>query len=141
MFFKDNLSYLRRKRNLTQKAIADLLELSPQAIGLYEKGDREPSLINLIKLARFFCISIDDLLEKDLRPTGTVLSRNLKYLRKREGYRQEDMARLLGYRDKSSYCLIEGGGTKPSIENLVNISEYFGVTVDDLLKKDLQEEL
>lgn len=140
MYFYSNLSYLRTTKQLTQTALGKEIGLSKQIICLYESGSREPSVETLLKVSDYFGISIDDLLKVDLQPTGSVLSRNLKYLRKREGYRQEDMARLLGYRDKSSYCLIEGGGTKLSVENLVNISEYFGVTVDDLLKKDLSKE-
>lgn len=140
MYFYSNLSYLRTTKQLTQTALGNEIGLSKQIICLYESGTREPSIKTLLLVSDYFGVSIDDLLRKDLRPTGSVLSKNLKYLRKKEGYRQEDMARLLGYRDKSSYCLIEGGGTKLSIENLINISEYFGVTVDDLLKKDLSKE-
>lgn len=140
MYLKSNLPYLREQQGFSQRDLANMLDFSSACIAQYEIGTREPSLTTLIRLAKIFGITIDDLLVNDLRPTGSVLSRNLKYLRKREGYRQEDMAHLLGYRDKSSYCLIEGGGTKLSVESLVNISEFFGVTVDDLLKKDLSKE-
>lgn len=70
-----------------------------------------------------------------------MLGKNLKYLRKREKFTQEDMSHLLGYKDKSSYCLIENGGTNLSIDKAMNISEFFGVTIDDLLKKDLSKEV
>lgn len=140
MFFRSNLSYLRKKKGLTQDAVAEYLGLTPQAIGLYENGEREPTLNNLIKISRYFEVSVDDLLLVDMKPSGHLLSANLRYLRKRERYSQGEMARLLGYQDKSSFCLIENGNTKLSVDNLVNISEFFGITVDDLLKKDLEKE-
>lgn len=139
-YFSSNLSYLRATKRLTQTALGKEIGLSKQIICLYESGAREPSVETLLKVSDYFGVLIDDLLKEDLRPTGTTLSRNLKYLRKREGYRQEDMARLLGYKGKQGYSSIENGISNVSIENLVNISEYFGVTVDDLLKKDLSKE-
>lgn len=140
MYFSSNLSYLRMMRRKTQEDMASEIGVSQGAIGNYESGRREPSLAEVIKIAQILEVSIDDLLTKDLRPVGLQLSNNLKYLRKRNGYRQEDMAKLLGYKDKSSYCLIENGITQVSVDNLVNVSEFFGVTVDDLLKKDLSKE-
>lgn len=139
MYFKTNLSYLRRRRNLTQEAVADLLGLSPQAIALYERGDREPSLINLIKLAQFFQVSIDDFLIKDLRPDSLNFGKNLAFLRKKYRARGEDIAEIFGV-SKSTYSKYENGLVQPNMEGLVIISEFFGVSVDDLLKKDLSKE-
>ena len=139
MYFNTNLTYLRKKKNISQSVVAELFDLNTNTIGSYERGDREPTLNNLVGLANFYEVSVDELLTKDMRTEDFVLGRNLKYLRKKEAYTQEDMSRLLGYRDKSSYCLIENGETKLSVDKAVNISEFFGVTVDDLLKKDLSK--
>lgn len=140
MYLKSNLPYLREQQGFSQRDLAEKLGFSPACIAQYENGTREPSITNLIRLAKMFDITIDELLVKDLRTPKQLLSLNLKYLRRIEGYRQEDMARLLGYRGKQGYSSIETGISNISIENLVNISEYFGVTVDDLLKKDLSKE-
>ena len=137
MYFNTNLAYLRKKKKLSQSQVAEIFKLNTNTIGSYERGDREPALDNLVNLAKFYNVTIDDLLVKDLRSEDSILGRNLKCLRKKEKYSQEDMSRLLGYRDKSSYCLIENGETKLSIDKLVNLSEFFGISVDDLLKKDL----
>lgn len=140
MYLKSNLTYLRIQKGFSQRELAKNLGFSPACIAQYENGTREPELDNLIRLACLFQVSIDDLLLKDMRSASFILSGNLKYLRKRTGYTQTDMAHLLGYRDKSSLCLIENGNTNLSVENLINISEFFDVTVDDLLKKDLSKE-
>lgn len=140
MYFSSNLEWIRKKKNLTQEELAKELGIGQQGIAHYESGKREPTLNGLIRIAKVLEVSIDDLLTKDLRPMGSILSMNLRYLRKRNKYTQEDMTKLLGYKDKSSYCLIENGVTQISVNNLVNIAEFFDITVDDLLKKDLSKE-
>lgn len=139
MYLSSNLSYLRKRDRLSQAEIAERFNLGSNTIGSYERGDREPTLDCLLKLSQFFNVTVDDLLTKDLRPQGSLLSNNLKFLQKTAGYTQTDMARLLGYKGKSSLSLIESGSTELSVDNLLNISEFFGVTVDDLLKKDLSK--
>ena len=100
---------------------------------------REPSLKNLIKIAEYFSVSIDDLLLKDLRPQGSMIARNLKYLRNREHFSQGDMARLLKI-SKANMGKYESGAAELSNQGLINVSEFFGITIDDLLKKDLSKE-
>lgn len=139
MFFKTNLSYLRRKRELSQEDVATCLGLTKQSIAQYESGTREPSLENLILLSHICRVSIDELLTKDLRPTWRVLSNNIRYLRKSEGYTQREMANLLKVEDPA-ISKYESGLIKPSIEVLMNLSEFFGIAIDDLLKKDLSKE-
>ena len=54
----NRLKELRLKRGLSQKALAEKLGTTQQAISLYEKGEREPSLEMWQKLAAFFGISV-----------------------------------------------------------------------------------
>lgn len=141
MYLRENLVYLRKKRSLSQEEVGQMLGVSSQVVSNWERGYTNGMAVEtIISLAKLFSVSIDDLLTKDLRPMGSVLSMNLRYLRKRNKYTQEDMTKLLGYKDKSSYCLIENGITQISVNNLVNVAEFFGFTVDDLLKKDLSKE-
>lgn len=139
MYLNTNLSFLRESRALTQLEIAEEVGLSQKVVSAYERGVREPSLKNLIKIAEYFSVSIDDLLLKDLRPQGSMLARNLKYLRNREHFNQGDMARLLKI-SKAHMGKYESGAAELSNQGLINVSEFFGVTVDDLLKKDLSKE-
>lgn len=139
MYLNTNLSFLREGRALTQLEIAEGVGLSQKVVSAYERGVREPSLKNLIKIAEYFSVSIDDLLLKDLRPQGSMLARNLKYLRNREHFSQGDMARLLKI-SKANMGKYESGAAELSNQGLINVSEFFGITVDDLLKKDLSKE-
>lgn len=139
MYFSSNLSYLRMMRRKTQEDMASEIGVSQGAIGNYEAGRREPSLAEVIKIAQILEVSIDDLLTKDLSPTGSVFGRNLQYLRKSVNAKGKEIAKIFGV-NHSTYSKYENGLVQPSMEGLVAISEFFGVTVDDLLKKDLSKE-
>lgn len=139
MYLNTNLLFLRKKNGLTQVEVAKVVDVTQKMIGFYENGERGPSIENLIKLAKYFSVSIDDLLLKDMRPQGSMLAKNLKYLRNREHFSQEDMARLLKI-SKAHMGKYESGAAELSNQGLINVSEFFDITVDDLLKKDLSKE-
>lgn len=61
---------------------------------------------------------------------------NLKLLRNRLKKSQEEVAGDLGL-TRSSYSGYENGVAQPNIEILVQLSDYYKVTIDDLVKKDL----
>lgn len=69
------------------------------------------------------------------------LAENIKFLREKNRMSQEDMAILLGFKHKSSVCLAEKGECQLSVENLMKISNYFSVTMDELVKTDLRKTL
>lgn len=60
--FGERLRYLRTERNLHQAELGELLELSPSAIGSYERNLREPSYSHLVTIADLFGVSLDFLL-------------------------------------------------------------------------------
>ena len=59
--FKDILKELRQERHLGQVELAKQIGVSTGVISLWENGLREPSMYCLIILAKFFNISIDEL--------------------------------------------------------------------------------
>lgn len=61
----DRLKRLRIEAGLSQKEIANLLQVSPSIISSYETGERTPSLENLLMLSNVFKCSTDYLLGKD----------------------------------------------------------------------------
>ena len=60
--FGERLRHLRTERNVHQRELGELLELSPSAIGSYERNLREPSYMHLVRIADLFGVSIDFLL-------------------------------------------------------------------------------
>lgn len=59
MTFSERLKELRTMRNLTQKQVADSVNMAPMAYQRYEYGTREPAYQNLIALADYFDVSLD----------------------------------------------------------------------------------
>jgi transcriptional regulator with XRE-family HTH domain len=66
------------------------------------------------------------------------IGENIKLLRKRKKFSQEEVASELGL-TRSSYSGYENGVAEPSIETLVLMSDFFKIPLDTLLKKDLSE--
>jgi transcriptional regulator with XRE-family HTH domain len=66
------------------------------------------------------------------------LSSNIQLLRKRKRRTQDDVSSSISIK-RTTYTGIEIGNAFPSIEVLINISNYFGVSIDTLLKVDLSK--
>lgn len=62
MIFPERLKQLRQKKGLTQQEIADLVHVNRVTYTNWEKGKREPSFENLVKLASVLGTSTDYLL-------------------------------------------------------------------------------
>ncbi|MBE6921853.1 MAG: helix-turn-helix transcriptional regulator [Ruminococcaceae bacterium] len=56
------IAALRREAGMSQSRLAQLLQVSPSAVGMYEQGRREPSAEILVELARIFHVSVDYIL-------------------------------------------------------------------------------
>ena len=72
--FGKRLKELRLERQLTQEELAKELNVSPSTISLYESGNREPSSVFIVAVARYFHVSSDYLLglqESDSHLTNT----------------------------------------------------------------------
>ena len=63
-----HLKELRKKRKLSQLKLAMELNTSQNTISQYETGVREPCLSELIRIADYFNVSIDYLLERTDNP-------------------------------------------------------------------------
>lgn len=59
--FKDNLKELRIERKLGQVELAKSIGVSKGVISLWENGLREPNMYSLILLAKYFGVTIDEL--------------------------------------------------------------------------------
>lgn len=64
------LSFLRKKKGLSQENLADEMNVSRQAVSKWESGNVMPSLDNLIYLSRLYGVTIDSLIDdsQDLPP-------------------------------------------------------------------------
>ena len=53
------IASLRHSRGMSQAELAQKLQVSPSAVGMYEQGRREPSAQTLLAIARVFDVSVD----------------------------------------------------------------------------------
>ena len=146
MYLAENLKYLRQKKGETQKDISRLLSVagygySEMTVSRYENGECEPELQKVIILAEHFNVTTDELLTVDMKNVKPLYLLNLRFLRKKYNMTQQDISDLLGFRDKSSCCLIKKGITLLTLEQSIKLSDYFGVTLDQLVKQDLSKEV
>lgn len=69
--FGKRLKTLREKKDMLQKDLAEILDVSSGAIGMYENGKRTPDYEILKKIADYFEVSVDYLLGRTDIKTST----------------------------------------------------------------------
>lgn len=72
--FGKNLKYYRKRKNLSQAALGELLGYGYTAVANYESGRNEPSFDHLITLASILDTTIDELLGFPLTTQESQLS-------------------------------------------------------------------
>jgi len=74
MSFAKKLVDLRKKKGLTQQALADAIGLHVTQIKRYESGDSQPSLEAIKKIAQTLCVTTDSLIfeEDELAPDADL---------------------------------------------------------------------
>lgn len=70
--YAENLFYFRKKLNLSQKDIGDLLGVTPKCVSKYENGESEVGVKKLMKLADFFGVTLDQMVKHDLSKEGAT---------------------------------------------------------------------
>ncbi len=75
------------------------------------------------------------------KKTANVIGENIYRLRTKLGLTQNALAKLIGLKCKGGGCLIsrmEGGGNgDPSLKKLRSLAQVLGVSVDDILTKQV----
>lgn len=137
----ENLKFLREQNGKTQGELAVLFGIEQKTISSWECGSRKPPIGTIVSLAKLYRVSLDDLVLTDMRPPVPVYALNLAYLRKKYGMTQQELVEIIGLKNKSSISLIENGKYEPSIENLEKLADFFGVTMDQIVKQDLSQEV
>ncbi|VEU83254.1 helix-turn-helix domain-containing protein [Acholeplasma hippikon] len=72
-----NISYYRKKLNLTQLELAEKLNYSDKSISKWERGEGVPDIFVLKELSVFFGVSIDSLTQKRKGPFMILKYRNV----------------------------------------------------------------
>lgn len=67
----NKLLKLRKENNLSQEELAEKLGISRQAISKWERGEASPDTDNLIQLSNLYRVSLDELLDIDVKTFKT----------------------------------------------------------------------
>ena len=70
--FADNLKQLRKEKGMTQTQFASEFNIATGTIAMWETGKRIPDTETLKKIARFFNVSIDFLLDNEKSSSNNV---------------------------------------------------------------------
>lgn len=95
-----NLKYLRKQLNLNQKDVATKIGITDKTYANYENGITEPNIETIIKLANFFHITTDELLERkniNIIDKGLLSQTELDIIDIMKELNQQNLNRLESY--------------------------------------------
>lgn len=72
MSFAENLKSLRKAKNITQEQLAELLNVSRQAVSKWESGNGYPETEKLLILSKELGVSLDSLLDNNVEVENKV---------------------------------------------------------------------
>lgn len=121
----DTIKTLRKQQKVTQQELANILGVTQQAVGKWEKGNSQPDTETLLKLAQYFGVSTDVLLgtqvlENKLEPVSA------KFLQQ---FAPENQVPIVGTvrAGYGALALEEDFGTEPA--NVKDPQNYFYLLV------------
>lgn len=100
LFMVKNLSILRNKIGKSQRQVAIDLSIKYTTYYNWESGDAEPSIENLIKLADYFCVSVDYLIGRESRINlENMPNEQSKVINKFTSLNESNQTKVAGYVD------------------------------------------
>jgi transcriptional regulator with XRE-family HTH domain len=152
--FGTKLRHLRKQRGVTQAELAACLSLTTHThISHLEAGRNTPSLELVVKIAEYLQVPTDYLLrdeiavdsEPPVRTTDTakqsqlprMFGTKLRHLRVHRNLTQLDVASQLGLAAQAHISFLEADRKVPSIDLVLRLVDFFGVTTDYLLRDDI----
>ncbi|MBR5871197.1 MAG: helix-turn-helix domain-containing protein [Clostridia bacterium] len=77
MSFAENLKQLRKEKQLSQEELAEILDVSRQAVSKWEQGIGYPEVEKLLLLSRKLSVSLDSLMETEIAQTSKSNRQNI----------------------------------------------------------------
>jgi len=77
MSFAENLKQVRKEKNLSQEELAEILDVSRQAVSKWESGIGYPEVEKLLLLANRLNISLDSLLATEIAKENDLSNTNI----------------------------------------------------------------
>lgn len=113
---KNRIREIRKERGLTMKELGMAIGLAESTISQYETGKRQPDNETLLKLGKYFSVSIDYLLGAETKNAPTQMDgRKLPYAEQREILAGNGIRLMLDADAKL---------TEDQLEDIVNFIEF-----------------
>ncbi len=89
------ISELRKRRNMTQMELADLMGISFQAVSNWERGNSMPDISKLPELAELLSVSLDELLGEKAVLVEAAINNNIEEVITTQNTSAEDISDIL----------------------------------------------
>ena len=144
--FNNKLKMLRQERGLSQQGLAGEVGMSKSSINMYERGEREPGIETVKRIADFFNVDVDYLFGvSDIRKrrglkigtdrTNKSIARNIKHHREEANLSTEQFADLLGV-DETVVVDLESGEKALKKEMLYKICDVLHLIPGNIVPRD-----
>lgn len=74
-------------------------------------------------------------MQKHYVKNNKELAEHLRFIRKCHGFSQKEIADKLNV-ERSTYTYYEIGKTKPDIQAIINLCEFYSIEINDLITKE-----
>lgn len=128
---------LRIYEGLSQREVAKIIKCHPNTYGKYERGVWEIPLGKALLLAQYYDVSLDYLFGISSKNKGFAINKNeltkrMRYLRKKKGITQKEIANKLFCRVET-YQRYELGYEETPVGVLLALAKLYGTTTDELV--------
>ena len=153
VLFGEKLRKLRQHRGLSQGELAHQLGLSSHShLSNIEGGRRTASLEVTVRAAYYFGVSLDYLIRDTISldavteypcpatPQASApqqFGSKLRTLRRQRSLLQTELGTQLDDLSQSHISLLEVGQKDPSLAVVIQIADFFGVTIDYLMRDEI----
>ena len=119
------LRKLRRRRGLTQRALAQACDLSANAIGLIERGESSPSVSTLHRLALALEVPIAELFTETEEQTVVLTKKSQRSQAQRDQVQMENLAQGLSEQCMEPFLVTLHPGAGTQADSVVHLGEEF----------------
>lgn len=134
------LKELRKKKGLSQEQVAKDLNISMRAYQNYEYGQREPNIEMILKLAEYYDVTTDYLLEKESSPSDPFES--LKFTAEMEKEANEDYQKLTSQEKAVIAKIVKAlaDSHKEENDNYITLTTTVGAETDRQAREERMNE-
>lgn len=119
------LRYLRRRQGLTQKELAQVCDLSANAVGLIERGESSPSVSTLGRLALALEVPIAELFTETEEQTVVLTKKSQRVQAHRDQIQMENLAEGLSDQCMEPFLVTLQPGAGTGADPVAHLGEEF----------------